>query len=147
DLVLATALVTIVITPSSIRAAPFMLRLLRRIPGGGAIFAEPVEASVPGTRLAGHAVICGFGRVGHELARALEARGITYLVIEYHPELARTLSDQGIPVIYGDASNPAVLEHAHLDRAKLIAILMPDATAAEVATRHARAMNRRLDIV
>jgi CPA2 family monovalent cation:H+ antiporter-2 len=94
-----------------------------------------------------HAVICGYGRVARELADAFEARGIRYLVIEYNPEIARDLRDQGIAVIYGDAANPFVLEHAHLDRARLLAILMPDATTAELATRHARAMNPRLDIV
>jgi hypothetical protein len=82
-----------------------------------------------------------------ELAQALEARGIRYLVVEYNPEIAGDLRQRGVPVIYGDAANPAVLEHAHLDRARLLAILMPDVTAAELATRHARAMNSRLDIL
>jgi CPA2 family monovalent cation:H+ antiporter-2 len=40
-----------------------------------------------------------------------------------------------------------VLEHAHLERARLLAVLMPDATAAELTTRHARGMSPRLDIV
>jgi CPA2 family monovalent cation:H+ antiporter-2 len=97
--------------------------------------------------LAHHAVIAGYGRVAHELEHALGARGIRYLVIEYNPEIADDLRRKEVPVIYGDAANPAVLEHAHLDRARLLAILMPDATAAELATRHARAMNPRLDIV
>jgi len=147
DLILATALITIVVTPSLLPAAPVLLRLLQRIPGAKRLFIEPAEPSERVEGLSRHAVICGFGRVGRELAQALEARGIAYLVIEYHPQLAQNLRDQGVPVVYGDAANPAVLEHAHLDRARLLAVLMPDARAAEVATRHARAMNKRLDIV
>src|SRR5205823_10823403 len=54
---------------------------------------------------------------------------------------------RGTPVIYGDAANPAVLEQAHLETARLLAVLMPDAAAAELATRHARTVSSRLDIV
>jgi CPA2 family monovalent cation:H+ antiporter-2 len=147
DLTLATALVTIVLAPSLMRAAPILLRLLRGLPFGQTLLAEPVEPSPNVAGMAHHAVICGYGRVARELAHALEARGIRYLVIEYNPEIASELRARGVPVIYGDAANPAVLEHAHLDRARLLAILMPDATAAELTTRHGRAMNPRLDIV
>jgi CPA2 family monovalent cation:H+ antiporter-2 len=147
DLTLATALVTIVLTPSLVRAAPFIVGFLQRTPGLRAVFAEPSGASQGIEDLVHHAVICGYGRVGRELAQALDARGIRYLVIEYNPDVARRLRTSGTPVIYGDASNPAVLEHAHLDRARLLAILMPDANAAELATKHARAINPRLDVV
>jgi S-adenosylhomocysteine hydrolase len=35
----------------------------------------------------GQAIICGYGRVGHEMARALRARGEPYLVVELDPHL------------------------------------------------------------
>jgi len=147
DLTLATALVTIVLTPSLIRAAPFLLGVLQRIPGARVVFAEPSGSAEAVEGLVHHAVICGYGRIARELAQALDARSIRYLVIEYNPDIARRLRAEGVPVIYGDASNPAVLEHAHLDRARLLAVLMPDANAAELATKHARAFNPRLDVV
>ena len=40
-----------------------------------------------------------------------------------------------------------MLVHTHLERARLMAVLIPDARAAELATLHARAINPRLDIV
>ena len=89
---------------------------MQRLPLSHGLFAEPAEASQPSQGMAHHAVICGYGRVARELAEALDARGLRYLVIEYNPEIARGLRDQGVPVIYGDAANPAVLEHAHLER-------------------------------
>jgi monovalent cation:H+ antiporter-2, CPA2 family len=147
DLTLATALVTIVLTPSLMRVAPFLLTALNRLPLVGKRFLDPVEAeSVPGG-ISRHTVICGYGRVGRELAHALQARGLRYLVIEYNPYIVRELRAEGIPVVYGDASNPAVLEHAHLERASLLAVLVPDARAAEATTRAARVLNRRVDIV
>ncbi|HEX2185040.1 MAG TPA: cation:proton antiporter [Chloroflexota bacterium] len=172
DLTLATALVTIVLTPLLLRSAPLLLQGLERLPAAGRWFAPPVDASAaaavlgpggalppapddapgpPGTPEARgrrrHAVVCGFGRVGRELVAALEARGVPYLVIEYNPLVVRQLRARGVPVIYGDAANPAVLEHARLDRARLLAVLIPDALAAEAATGEARRRNPRLTIV
>jgi CPA2 family monovalent cation:H+ antiporter-2 len=146
DLTLATALVTIVLTPTLLKTAPILLAGLRRLPLVGHRFADPLQpASVEG--MSHHTVICGYGRMGRELAEALRARGLRYLVIEYNPLIVRELRAAGIPVVYGDASNPAVLEHAFLDRATLLAVLVPDAQVAEAATRGALVLNRRLDVV
>jgi CPA2 family monovalent cation:H+ antiporter-2 len=147
DLTLATALVTIVLTPTLLWAAPRILRTLEALPVIGRRFAEPVESDPLAAHLRHHTVICGFGRVAVELADALEKRKLRYLVIEYNPQIVQRLRKQGTQVIYGDAGNPAVLEQAHLETARLLAVLMPDAAAAERATRHARTTSSRLDIV
>jgi monovalent cation:H+ antiporter-2, CPA2 family len=147
DLTLATALVTIVLTPTLLRLAPALLTGLRHLPLVGERFLDPVVAESVPAGMSRHTVICGYGRVGRELAAILQARGLRYLVIEYNPLIVRELRAEGTPVIYGDASNPAVLEHANLERASVLAILVPDARAAEAATRAARAINRRVDIV
>jgi CPA2 family monovalent cation:H+ antiporter-2 len=146
DLTLATALVTIVLSPTLPRLAPALLGGFKRLPFVGHRFDEPVEApSVEGLRQ--HTVICGYGRVGRELAAALEARGLRYLVVEYNPLIVRELRAKGVPVVYGDAANPVVLAHTELERAKVLAVLVPDARVAEAATRAAHVLNRRLDVV
>src|ERR687886_205594 len=147
DLTLATALVTIVLTPSLLRGGPWLAASLARAPLIGRAFWEPIEPDETAATTAHHAIICGFGRVGRELADALTARGIQYVVVEYNPQVVRELRARGVPVVYGDAGNPAVLEHASVERARLLAVLMPDRQAAELATRAARAMQPRLDIV
>jgi CPA2 family monovalent cation:H+ antiporter-2 len=147
DLILAVSLVTIVLTPAVLGIAPGLIRALERLPGVGPRFTAPVEAAPETAGLADHVVICGFGRVGRELAEALEQRGLRYLVIEYNPLIVDELRRRKVPVIYGDAANPAVLEHAHLDTARVMAVLMPDARAAELAVHHARLEHPELDII
>jgi CPA2 family monovalent cation:H+ antiporter-2 len=147
DLTLATAVATIVLTPALLRAGPALLRTLQRAPLIGHRFAERVEADPDDGALVGHVVICGFGRVGRELADALELNGTPYLVMEYNPALVRDLRAREVPVVYGDATNPAVIEHAHLDRASMLAVLVPDPSTAELVTRRARADHPDLDIV
>src|SRR5262249_3660668 len=85
DLPLAPALVTIVADPFLLRIAPQLLAVLERLPGIGARFGQPADADPAADGLSRHVVICGYGRVGSELAAALERRGLRYLVIEYHP--------------------------------------------------------------
>jgi CPA2 family monovalent cation:H+ antiporter-2 len=146
-LILGTALVSILLTPTQLRLAPRLLDLLERLPLVGRRFAQPLEPAEGGAGLRQHTVICGFGRVARELAEALDRRSFRYLVIEYNPLIVRELRERGIPVVYGDAANPAVLEHAHLERARVLAVLIPEARTAELVTRQARLHHPRLQIV
>jgi CPA2 family monovalent cation:H+ antiporter-2 len=146
-LILGTALVSILITPTQLRLAPRLLDLLERLPLIGPRFAQPLEPAAESADLRHHTIICGFGRVARELAEALDHRGFRYLVIEYNPFIVRELRERGVPVVYGDAANPAVLEHAHLDRARVLAVLIPNEQTAEAVTRPARLHHPRLHIV
>ena len=150
DLVLAVALATIVLTPSLLAVGDRLAGLLERAPLVGRLFAEPApteDMDVDERSLQRHTVICGYGRVARELVEALDARGLRYVVIEYNPQMVRQLRARGVHVIYGDASNPAVMEHAHLENARLLAVLMPEVDAAQVVTRFARSHHPELDIV
>ena len=93
DLTLATALVTIIATPFLLRTAPALLAGLERLPVVGARFGAPLDATRPLKASRRHVVICGFGRVGSELAAALTRRGLGHLVIEYNPVIVRELRD------------------------------------------------------
>jgi CPA2 family monovalent cation:H+ antiporter-2 len=52
-----------------------------------------------------------------------------------------------VPCIYGDASNPEILAHAELDKARVLLCTIPDYVAAELTARNALKINPRLDIV
>ena len=97
--------------------------------------------------LSRHAVICGYGSCGRRVAQALEKQKFTYLVIELDPTVISQLRQQGIPCIYGDASNPEILAHASLDRARILVCTIPDYVAEELTARNAKAINPKLDIV
>lgn len=149
SLTLAGALVTILLTPLGMHLAPFTLRLFQHLPFVRRYFIDRVEVHDGGQAdmLVNHVVILGYGRVGQELADALERRGFRHMVIEYNPHAIEELRSKSAAFIYGDASNPEVLAHANLTRAKLLAITLPDFTAAEVAIRNAMRINPKLDIL
>ncbi len=147
NLAISTALISIFLTPFLLLLEPRLIRVLRALPLIGGRFAEPDTAPYWTGLFREHAVICGFGRVGRELAEALDLQNIHYVVVEYNPLTVRELREDGVPVVYGDAGSPAVLAHAKLEEASLLAVLVHDDVAAEIAVRHARSLNPGLDIV
>ena len=69
-------------------------------------------------------VVVGSGRVGMRAARLLDSRGHDVVMVERNPERAERVVDAYVAtVIEGDATHPAVLEQADLDRADAVAAM------------------------
>jgi voltage-gated potassium channel len=70
------------------------------------------------TRMNNHFVLCGYGRVGSEIARDLHSENIACVIIDVNEEsLARAAAD-GYKIVSGSASDLAVLAVAGIDRAR-----------------------------
>jgi CPA2 family monovalent cation:H+ antiporter-2 len=94
-----------------------------------------------------HAVICGYGRVGKYIGRALEMAGIPYLVIDYNHTVVAQLKKKGITVIYGDPADFSVLDYAQVDFAKIMVIAIPDRHTQELIISNAQKLSRHLKII
>lgn len=94
-----------------------------------------------------HVVIVGYGRVGRIIAPELEQAHIPYLIVEQNREYVQELRQQALSAIYGDAAVPGVLEHTHLDRARLLVVATPDALLARQIIELARTVNPTIDTV
>ena len=57
------------------------------------------------------------------------------------------LRKQGVPVVYGDAARPGVLEHAGLKDARLLVVTAPDPFQARAVIDLARRIRPGIDIV
>jgi len=69
-----------------------------------------------------HIVICGFGRVGQNIARVLEQNGFEYIALDLDPVRIRAGRQAGDPVVYGDASQIGMLENVGLATASVVVI-------------------------
>jgi K+:H+ antiporter len=126
-----------------IRAHPRVAEALER--PAGALAELPAGVDEEGLR--GHAVLIGHGRVGAPVARALERQGIPYVVVEQNREEVEALRARGMPALYGDATRPGILRHAHLERARLLVVSAPDAFQARLILDLARKVNPGIDMV
>jgi voltage-gated potassium channel len=72
--------------------------------------------------LADHHIVCGFGRVGRQVARDLQAAQAACVVIDADPENRQLAEAEGILFIEGDASEDRVLQEAGIARARSIVV-------------------------
>jgi CPA2 family monovalent cation:H+ antiporter-2 len=73
-----------------------------------------------------HVILCGFGRVGQNVARVLEAQGFEYIAIDLDPVRVRTARQIGQPVVYGDSADEQVLEEVGLANANAVVVSFSD---------------------
>jgi CPA2 family monovalent cation:H+ antiporter-2 len=92
------------------------------------------------TKLTGHVVLVGYGRVGRRIGEALLERGVAFTVAEQSRELVEELRERGIGAVWGDAADPGVLIQAHIARARMLVIAIPDAFLARKMLEVARAL-------
>lgn len=69
-----------------------------------------------------HVIICGFGRLGQNLARLLDLEHIKYLALDLDPDRVKEAADAGNSVVYGDAQSTNTLQAAGIMRAKSVVI-------------------------
>jgi monovalent cation:H+ antiporter-2, CPA2 family len=98
-------------------------------------------------RLTGQVVLVGYGRVGRRIGEALTKNGISFVVAEANREIVEKLRKIGIPAVSGDASEPAVLIQAHIQRARMLVIAIPDTLDVRRMIEIARTVNPRIETV
>jgi len=86
-----------------------------------------LEALVGGRRVKGrisrlrdHYIVCGFGRVGSEIAHTFANRDASFVVIDSNPEAVERARRRGYLVIAGDAASEDTLREAGVERARAL---------------------------
>jgi voltage-gated potassium channel len=75
-----------------------------------------------------HYIICGFGRVGRQVARDLRAAGARYVVVDHNPAMREHATGIGVRFVEGEPSDDEVLRAAGIMRARgVIACVDSDA--------------------
>ncbi len=99
------------------------------------------------SKLSGHHILCGYGRVGRQVAREFAADGVPFVIIEHDPDTVEECSAEGYLTLLGEASDDAVLEEAGVRRARgLVAAVDSDADNVFVVLS-ARKLSPKLHIV
>ena len=153
SLILAGAIISIALNPlvfhaiepaqTWIRNRSKLAQALERPDDPLAVLPMTVEL----TRLTGHVVLVGYGRVGRRIGETLTANGISFVVAEENREIVEKLRDSSIPAVSGDASDPNVLIQAHVHRARMLVIATPDTLDVRRMVEIARTVNPRIETV
>jgi len=97
--------------------------------------------------LSEHFIVCGFGRVGHQVARELTQEGVGLVIIEKQPDKIAACEAAGFPCIAGDATEEEVLQRAGILNARGLVVCLGDDSNIVLTVVTARSMNKDLFIV
>ncbi len=97
--------------------------------------------------LNGHYIICGFGRVGHQVSETFDSERIPYVVIDSKKESADELEQKGALGVIGDATSDSLLTEAGINSAKGLVACSDSDVVNVFITLSARALNPDLYIV
>lgn len=100
-----------------------------------------------GLQISDHVVICGYGRVGKYIGRALQMANVGLVVVDYNQHTIKHVKEQGIQTVYGDPGDKGVLDYAQVDKARCIVIAIPDRHTQELVISNAQSLNRRIKIM
>ena len=153
NLVLAAAIIAISCNAGLFAAVEPLQRFIR----GRSALARRLELrddplaqlpmSTDASLLAGQAVLVGYGRVGRRIAAQLRANGVPFVVAEQNRDVVEALREEGIAAVCGDAATPEVLIQAHIARAAVLLIAVPDTLAARHMVDIARTLNPPVKVV
>ena len=131
DLILAGALLSIVANPLLFS---WLDRTALRKDLAASAPLDPDSALPEG--LSNHAILIGFGRVGRDLARLLQERGVPLVLVEADRDRVIEARTLGYPTVFGNAASTAVLMEVRPDTAQLAILAVPNALeAGEVVER------------
>jgi voltage-gated potassium channel len=98
-------------------------------------------------RIKDHYILCGFGRVGEEIARELSSRGIPFVVIETTPSSVERASSHDYLLLVGDATSDEMLRRAGIDRARCLLAASDSDSGNTFITLTAKALNPDIFVV
>jgi len=125
------------------RVARFVLG--ERAPAATA--SEREEAATREIAAREHVILCGFGRVGQNVARVLEAHGFEYIALDLDPARIRAARQVGDPVIFGDSADEELLHKAGLDSASAVVISFSDPATSLGILRSIRRLQTQLPVL
>jgi CPA2 family monovalent cation:H+ antiporter-2 len=141
---IGVAVVTLLISPFLFKIATPLWRKLKNI---SPIFSSGQKVFLEKEKLENHIIICGYGRVGSWVGKALMEFNIPFIVVEYNEAIASDLKDKGINVVYGDPGETEIMDLAGLSKARVLVLAIPDAVAQENLITYAQTTAPNLKII
>lgn len=94
-----------------------------------------------------HLVIIGFGVNGQNVAKAARQAKIPFIIIEFDASIYQAAKKEGLPIVFGDASDPILLSHVHVHEARVAVIAISDADATKAIIRKIREVSETTHII
>ncbi|MCB2221965.1 MAG: cation:proton antiporter [Bacteroidetes bacterium] len=148
QLFLASAVITLSLTPFVINFAPKLAEYILKFP-----LPEKVRCGlsnlpeVKDVSMRDHLIIIGYGINGRNVARAAKYANIPHVIIEMNPDTVKEENAKGEIIYYGDATQETILQHSGIKKANILVVTIPNPADARLITQRARELNPHLYII
>jgi len=122
----------------------------KQIPSLDAFVSQGVDresAHVDVLSIKDHVILCGYGRVGGYIGRALTMANIPFIAIDYNYQIVEKERKRGTNIIYGDPTDIDILNFAQCETASAIISAVPDAFSQEMIVLNAKMLNTRIKVL
>jgi voltage-gated potassium channel len=97
--------------------------------------------------LSDHYLICGFGRVGQQIARDFQEEGADFVVIDDNADVREAMEELGVLYLHGSASDDALLREAGIERARAVIACVDSDSENVFITLSARELAPEIEII
>lgn len=98
-------------------------------------------------KLRDHYIICGYGRIGHQICREFQSRPTPFVIVERNPNHIERLEREGYMYVEGDATDDETLQSAGIEHARGLITAVTSDTDNVYITLTARGLNPKLFIL
>ncbi len=137
----------------SIGATPYVMTLARHYGERHSTRRREIPTSATGAlsdacaELSGHAIICGFGRVGQTVARFLRLTSLPLVAIDNDAVRVTEAGRAGEPIHFGNAERIDLLKALGLQRARLVVITYNDPERSALLIRLIRETGSKVPVL
>jgi len=146
QLLLATVILTMIATPFLVK---YNGLLAKKLTGSYLQNREQTVDRVAARagKMQDHVVICGFGRIGQNIAKILDAEKRSYFALDYNVDLITNAAKAGYKVAFGDSTHRDILQATGLERAAVLVICHDSVGSAEKTLRQAKAIRPDIPVL
>ena len=146
QLLLTTIILTMIATPFLVK---YNGLIAKKLTGSYMQNRETIKDNIAATtdKLEGHVIICGFGRIGQNIAKILDSEEFSYFALDYSVELITNASKAGYKVAFGDSTHREILLASGVERASILVICHDNVGSAEKTLLQAKTINSDLPVL
>jgi CPA2 family monovalent cation:H+ antiporter-2 len=145
QLLLSASVMTLLLTPFLIHHSGAIAGLAKSVVSRFTAVSSAALIS-PADRMTDHIIVVGFGPAGQQVVQDLWSHGVPVLVIDLNPKTAASTSPE-LPIEYGDATQPEILEHARVGDARAAVVTVPDPLTARLIISQVRKLAKPIPII
>ncbi len=145
--ILIALVLSMVLSPVILNNNKRVARFLLAERGPVRTASEREESATHGIAERDHVILCGFGRVGQNVARVLESQGFEFIALDLDPARIRAARQAGDPVLFGDSYDEEMLGKAGIAAASAVVISFSDPATALGILHSVRRMRPELPVL